>query len=161
MKNKKNIISIIIILLLIFFAILFLFSQKRSGFIKYDPDAQEGVLPGKSKEDVQNELNQVVSEGMFNISISPSINVNSKTMQGAIRIENIKENHYLMQVDIEENGKKIYSSDAVKPGEYIENAKFQKLPVGTYPATAIFTAIDKDTGMIEGTASAQITITVQ
>ncbi|MBR4039475.1 MAG: hypothetical protein IKJ11_05180 [Clostridia bacterium] len=166
-KKKKNktiwLILIIIILLLLLAAlgvVVYKVNQQRE-FERYvfDTEAIEGRIQTMTEEEIQEELNRVVDEGMFNISIASSIVFDPKTKQGQARIENIAANHYHMQVDIFLNDTQelIYSSKLLRPGyslEYIELDK--QLAPGEYEATAVFSAITQQELQLFGQAGAEI-----
>ena len=166
-KKKKNknrwliLIIIILLLLLIALGVIVYKVNERREFERYvfDTEAIEGRIQTMTEEEIQEELNRVVDEGMFNISIASSIVFDSKTKQGQARIENIAANHYHMQVDIFLNDTQelVYSSKLLRPGyalEYIELDK--QLPPGEYEATAIFSAITQKELQLFGQAGAEI-----
>lgn len=122
-----------------------------------------GRISRMSEAEVQEELDRVVDEGMFNISIASAIIVDPQTNEGTANIENIAANRYFMQVDIfrDDTGEKLYSSKLIKPGYSIATIQLEEtLEPGEYPATAIFSAITQDEMKLYGTAGAQITIYV-
>ena len=134
--------------------------RKDSIILNYDQSAIDGELPGKTEEEIQKELNAKVEEGMFNISINPEIRVDGSTDVGNARIENIKANHYLMQVDIKEGEKILYSSGNIRPGQYIDNIKMADMDSGEYDAQAVFTALDTESGEVVGRAGAVVKLYV-
>lgn len=139
-------------------------STVGGGLISFDESAQSGHLPGKSDEEIQAELNRIVEEGMFNISIASQIVFPDGTSEGAANIENVEANHYHMQVKIilDDTQETVYESGAIKPGQYLENITLlEDLAAGTYNATATFTALDQDSLEKVGQAAAKITITVE
>ncbi|MDO4539693.1 MAG: hypothetical protein Q4B48_01140 [Syntrophomonadaceae bacterium] len=128
------------------------FSSDNSGFADWP------------QEDIVAELNRVVEEGMFHISINPYITFAHGFAPGEMRIENISGNHYLMQVQIslDETGEAVYTTDVIEPGRYIESDSLDVLlPAGEYAATATFTALDSETQAPAGTAAAKITLAVK
>lgn len=134
------------------------------GIIQFDDSAQTGNLPGKSDEDIQRALNEIVEQGMFNISITSEAYFDRGSLEGKVRIENIPANLYYMKVVItlDETGEPLYESGAIKPGQYIESIKLKKsLEPGRYGATAVFTALDQKTYEEVGNAAAKITIIVE
>ena len=110
---------------------------------------------------IQEELNKVVEEGMFNISIASVVTVDENGADAMARIENIAANHHHMKVTITLDGETepIYESAGIAPGQYIEHVKLNRtLSAGTYSATALFTAYDMESLSQAGQAAAQITI---
>ena len=168
-KKKKllvmiliSLIAVMIVLLVIFVVIPAMKGDSAADF--FDPSAKEGVLSSKSNDEIQAELNKIVEEGMFNISIADTIVFQNSTQEGQARIENIKANPYHMRVEIiiDDTGQTVYQSGGLIPGSYIENIKLsQKLPAGTYPATALFSAYDQSDLSVVGQAAAKIKIVVE
>lgn len=140
-----------------------LISQNNKGYERYvfDTTAMEGRIQMMTEEEIQAELNRVVEEGMFNISIASAIIFENPKAQGQARIENIAANNYHMQVDIilDETGETIYSSKLIQPGYSVEYITLEKkLEPGEYEATAIFSAITQEELQVFGTAGAKITL---
>lgn len=95
-------------------------------------------MPGRSEKEIQEELNKVVEEGMFNISIASVVTVDENGADAMARIENIAANHHHMKVTITLDGETepIYESAGIAPGQYIEHVKLKRtLSAGTYSAT--------------------------
>lgn len=131
------------------------FGQHRSGLL--------GQLDGKSEEEIIAELNRVVEEGMFNISIANVVRLQTGNSEGEFNIENSPANRYLMQVDISlaDTGEVIYSSDIIEPNYHIKYAKLDTvLPAGTYNCVATFHALDPETEQEIGQAACAMTIIV-
>lgn len=127
----------------------------------FDPSAKTGILPGRSEEEIQEELNKVVAEGMFNISIASVVTVEKNSEEAMARIENIAANHHHMKVFITLDGEDepIYESAGLAPGQYLEYIKLKRpLPAGTYSATAMFTAYHTEDLSQAGQAAAKIII---
>lgn len=130
-----------------------------NGF--FDAGAIEGNLPTKTDQEIQDELNRIVEEGMFNISIAPTITFENSDSEGQARIENIEANRYHMKVTItlDDTGETVYESKGIKPGSYIENIKLSEtLSKGEYKATATFSAYKQGDLTEVGTAAASIMI---
>jgi len=51
-----------------------------------DPNATVGQYEGKSEAEIQAELDKVVQEGMFNISINPDIRMTSGRAEAELRV---------------------------------------------------------------------------
>lgn len=166
-ENKKKrgagfyvgivIAAIAIILALIFAAFMFMNSTQASN-----RGGASGQLEGKTPEEIQAELDKVVDEGMFNISIASYIEFADGTSEGEVKIENSPANRYLMQVDMTlEDGTVIYSSPVLEPNYHIQTAKLDTdLDAGSYQVTAVFHALDPDTEKEVGQAAAQVSVAV-
>lgn len=164
-KKKRALLLLLLLLLLLIVAVaLWLFLRPRAEDAFFDGAAIVGTLPGKTDAEIQAELNRIVEEGMFNISIAPVITFADGASEGQARIENISANHYHMKVVItlDDSGDTVYESGGIKPGEYIENIKLAKaLPKGEYSATATFSAYDTESLTEVGKAAARIAIVVE
>lgn len=162
-KRKRGILFWIILLLLLlciaaacFFA--FTMCQKPS-----ERDGVLGQLDGKSAAEMQAELDRVVDEGMFNISIASGVEFADGTSPGALRIENVPGNRYLMQVviNVADTGQQIYESGILDPNHHIQEDTLDvDLPAGTYECIAHFHALDPETEEEVGEAAAKMTIVV-
>lgn len=129
--------------------------SKRTGTL--------GQLEGKTDAEIQAELDRVVEEGMFNISIASVVEFPSGTEPGELRIENVPGNKYLMQVTIarQDNGEVIYESGILDPNYHIQSDTLTvDLDAGVYPCVATFTAMDPETEDEIGQAGANITVNV-
>ena len=130
----------------------------------FDKDAKEGFLPTLSEEEIQAELDRIVEEGMFNVSIGSLLEFKDANATAVANIENIPANRYYMSVDItlDDTGETVYSSKGIKPGQYIDEISLSKaLAPGEYPATARFTAYQPDTYEVEGHVAVKIYICVE
>lgn len=153
--------AVALIAALVVGAVLFMsstqpFERHKSGML--------GQLDGKSEEEIRAELDRVVEEGMFNISISRIVELPTGNSEGEFRIENSPANRYNMQVDIarSDTGETIYESDIIEPNYHIQYAKLDEaLPAGTYECIATFHALNPDTNEEVGQAACQMTIVVR
>lgn len=124
---------------------------------------KDGQAPYKSEQEVQEELDRKVEEGMLDISIAAKITFDNAKSEGIANIENVPGNRYDVKVRIEDqnNGELLYETPMMKPNQFIEKIKlYKELPAGTYPAIATFIAYDQTSGAEVGQAAAQITIEV-
>lgn len=163
-QKKKRMLLLLLLLLLMVGATLWFFLRPKAETAFFDGTAIVGTLPGKTDAEIQSELNQIVEEGMFNISIAPVISFADGESQGQARIENIQANHYHMKVTItrDDTGDIIYESGGIKPGEYIESITLaEALPKGEYNATATFLAYDTESLIEVGKAAAKVTIVIE
>lgn len=161
--NKRTILIVVgcIMAALAVWLLVWLFACNGSNL--FDSSARDGQAPYKTDEEIQAELNRVVEEGMFNISIASVIQFEDGQSNGTAYIENVPGNHYLMQVTItdDDSGDVLYESGVLKPNQFIENITLAKdLDAGTYSATATFKALDETTYDEVGQAAAKVTINV-
>lgn len=129
----------------------------------FDENAQEGQAPNKTPAELQAELNRIVEEGMFNISISSVIEFTSPDATGKAYIENVPGNPYDMKVEmtLADSGEVVYSSKGIAPGNYIEDIALEStLEPGMHEALATFTAFDRETHEEKGKAAAEVTLLV-
>ena len=122
-----------------------------------------GQLEGKTAEEIQAELDRVVDEGMFNISIAATVMMERGDAPAELRIENVPGNRYLMRVTIMRNdtGEQIYATDLIEPDHHIQrDALDVVLPAGSYECTALFEALDEASEEPVGQAAAIVTLNV-
>ena len=164
-QKKALYIALVLLLLCIIGVLVALLLRPEGGSARKnrDPNAAVGQYEGKTEEEIQAELDKIVDEGMFNISINSTVVMASGKDEAEVRIENIAANHHLMSVEItrDDNGAVLYTSGLIEPGYYIQKVPFDTvLPKGSYTATALFTAYDLDTEQPVGQAAAKIAIEV-
>lgn len=171
-KNKdRTLYAVLACMIIIIVILIILLLRSCPGGEKHivtdydrDPNASIGQLEGKTAEEIQAELNRIVQEGMFNISINATPVFPNGSAAGSLKIENIPANHYNMKVKItlDKTGEVIYQSGIIEPNHHIENAPLDvPLPKGTHAATATFTAYEPGTNAVMGHAAAKITILVE
>ncbi len=134
-----------------------------AGSFAYDPSSQAGQAPRKTPEEVQAELDRIVEEGMFNISIESVIEFPTPDGSGTAYIENVPGNRYDMQVSIvlDATETTLYESGIIAPGSYIESIQLSELlDPGEHGATATFTALDRETHEQAGQAAAKVRLVV-
>lgn len=122
-----------------------------------------GQLEGKTHEEIQAELDRIVEEGMFNISIASTVELPNGTSPADLRIENVPGNRYLMRVVItdDRSGQTLYTTDLIEPNHHIQQDTLDvDLDAGTYECTATFVAYDQQTEEEVGQAAAKMTIRV-
>ncbi len=151
--------AIAIILAILFLVFLFMGSTQASN-----RGGASGQLEGKTEQEIIDELNKKVQEGMFNISIASVVEFEDGTSEGEVKIENSPANSYLMQVDItlDDDGTVVYESPILEPNHHIQTAPLSvDLDKGTYNATAVFHALDPVSEEELGQAAAKIVIAVE
>lgn len=172
-KKKKWLLLLLLLLLLILGGVSGFFvwknMQPKSQF-ELDRNALEGFLPGKSKRDIEKELNRIIEKGRFNVSMNPTPIVKDKKIN--VAIENVPANNYYMQVEVyiyqdKEDPDKtelIYKSGMIKQGYYIEEGDIQKgvsVKTGTYDGIAIFHAFNPETTEEIGSTAMTLQVTVE
>ncbi len=169
-KNQKKLLLAVLVCMVVMIVLIIILLLRTcncgdgSETLNRDPNASIGQLETKTPEEIQAELDRIVEEGMFNISINPTPVFPDGSSEGNLRIENIPANHYLMSVKItlDDTGEVIYQSGLIEPNHHIENAKLIiPLEKGVYAATAVFTAHDAETEAQKGTAAAKINVIIE
>ena len=164
--NKILVIVIVILSVAIVIAGIFLMKQyellsKPNGDL--EPNAVVGVMPGKTEEQIKDELNQKVSEKMIAFSINSNPYFESGTSEGTILFENpdTNEKYIKLEIYLDEEEKIIYKTGLMAPGSYVATGTLlQDLDPGEYDCTAYIHAYNLvDNGYI-GKAAAGITVTV-
>jgi hypothetical protein len=170
-RRRKELFRIIVIILLVIIIILLLRQCGGCGTDESEDDdlppavaAVLGQMPSKSDEEIQAELDRLIEEGMFHISINTSPIFDDGASEGNLEIENVPNNLYAMLVTItlDDTGEVVYNSGLIYPNYYIQYDKLSvNLAKGEYPATAVFSAYDTETQEHIGDAAGQITIVVK
>ena len=158
---------LVVVLMIVLIALLLL---QRCSADRQEPDRLEesvkaslGQLDGKSEEEIQEELNRVIEEGMFHIAINTQPVFTDGTAEGNLEIENVPNNRYAMAVQIvkKDDGEELYNSGLIRPNYHIQRDALEvDLDAGTYPATAVFHAYDLESGEEIGSAACEMVITV-
>lgn len=165
-RRKKTLIWIIIILIILSVGSCSLYgflNEPPKSRLDRDADALAGFLPGKTQEEIDKELNRIVAEGQFNVSINPQIRMKTGSSPANVSIENVQANKYLMKVKIslQETNEVIYTSGLISPGYYVKEAKFNRsLPKGVYYGVATFYAHDPETEEEIGSTAVTLEIKV-
>lgn len=132
--------------------------------IQMDENAQEGGLTLKSKEEIQEELNRKVEEGMINISMNTSPVFEDGKAKGDLMIVNSERNNHpqVVYIVLKDTQEEIYRSGAIPVGSKIEYAPLDvDLAPGVYDCVAYFNNVDVESGTYLGTAGAEIQLTVR
>ena len=157
--RARWVIAILLVLCLVVALLFLLFDckgpSKRAGI--------SGSLAGKTPEEIQAELDRIVDDGMFSISIASVVQMASGTSPAELRIENVPGNRYLMRVVItrDDTEEQLYETDLIEPNFHIQQDTLDVvLPAGSYPCTATFYAYDMATEEQAGQAAARMTVNV-
>lgn len=163
--GKKGIILAGVVVVAAVCAAVWLFSGQTEGKegLQLDENATIGILPGVDLEQRRAELQEQLDEGMIAFSVNTSPVFESGRAEGNLMLENPENNAKLLIAEIymDETNELIYSSRAIPPGSYIENAMLDKvLDPGEYPATVFFKAYRESDETYIGQSGAAINITV-
>ena len=163
-KGKKRWLLLILLLCLCAGAWLFIASCKDDDErLARERDAQEGYLPGMTRDEIQKMMDDKVAEGSVQININSELVFENGRSKGLVRIVNTKNNHYLMVVEMErkDTGERIYQSGAMEPGNYLEKDKLDvDLPKGDYPVRIRFKNYDPKSEEYIGEAVAESVVHV-
>ncbi len=163
-KKRSIFRAVIIVLMIIIIILLFCMQQCGSSdalSLEESIKAELGQLDGKTEEEILEELNRVVEEGMFHISINPDPVFADGTSEGNLEIENIPNNLYGMVViiNLTETEEEVYNSGLIYPNYHIQRDSLSvELEAGAYDAIATFVAYDLDSFEEIGRVSSEITI---
>lgn len=155
--KRERILNIVLILLLVLAIILviwllFFRNNNHNQDGQVDNQAVIGQLDGKSKEEIQKELDRKVKESSLVVSINTKVVMQNGKSKANIKIENVPNNHYSFKVKIllKNSGSVIYESGYIKPNYHIQSSYLKKdLSKGTHKAVAIFYAYSlKDNKLI-------------
>lgn len=127
----------------------------------FDKFAEDGSLEGKSPVEIQSILNNIVEEGMFNVSINARPVFQDGKSKGSIGMENVPQNRYYARIILtkDDDGTVLYESQGIKPGQYIDKISLSTdLDAGEYPCTVLFIITDPET--LEDIGQVQVSITV-
>ena len=103
----------------------------------YDPAAVTGQYH-------ENGYSDKIDTGSLFPLINKEIQVSS-TGEAEIGFENVAANPYDLQLVLLQNGKEVFSSGVIRPGQYVEKATITPAPAaGTYTVNARFIAYDQD-----------------
>lgn len=171
-KRRKGLVALVVVLIAVVAGLLgyiFLYkpqadAQAARQELQAEKNAEMGIIPGMSDEDIEARLNQKVAEGMLNVACNPNPTFPDGTSEGNLRIENIPGNKYAVMVEVirDDNGEAVYTSGLIDPGYFVENVTLDvPLAKGEYPALAKFTAYDPETKEEVGSAGVRVKIIVQ
>lgn len=138
-------------------------APKQTNVLEAALRAELGQLEGKPQSEIQAELNRVIADGMFHISINTNPVFSTGNADGSLQIENVPNNRYGMVVELyrKDTGEKIYHSGLIAPNYHIQRDVLSaELAAGKYEATAVFQAYTLDTAELVGTAGCEIVISV-
>ena len=152
-RLQRKTILLLSLLILLLAGIGACYYQYSRGELERETEAELGILPGMSEQEMQDRLNRRVAESRLNVSINTEPVFEDGKSPGNIRIENIPGNHYSFTVtltvtDASENegakdyiGQTVMSTGLIAPNSYVSEKNLDvNLPRGQYVCTATFKA---------------------
>lgn len=163
-RVRRIVIVLVLIMVLLWCVAALLRCTSNDVTDFFDANAKIGQAPYKTEDEIQAELDRIIEEGMFNISIASTVQLEDGASEAELRIENVPNNPYLMKVELnrDDTGETVYTSGMIEPNHHIQKAKLDvDLDAGEYPCTAVFYAYDKQSEELVGQAAAKLTVLVQ
>lgn len=162
-KGRKNILPVLtgLGILIVFVLLVLAFIGNRKGMIPYDDQAEAMAEEALSKETLRQELQDQANGSYFRVVMNTApVSEDGQSADWCIR--NAETNSYDMQVVVTlEDGTKIYQSEILAPGEESLTGELeQTLEAGSYPATGVAHALNRETGEIIGEVTVDLTLTV-
>ena len=161
-RRRKRVLPIIITVLAVAAAAAAAVAAiSMSGQLQEDRNAKKLSEEVLSREELRAELQRQADGSNFRVKLNTApVSEDGKTAD--LCVVNSVSNNYDMQVVITtEDGTEVYQSDLLAPGDEVLMAElgsqFQK---GTYPATAVAYALDRESGERLGEVTVDITLTV-
>lgn len=163
-KGRKNILPVLtgLGILIVFVLLVLAFIGNRKGMVPYDDQAEEALpMEALSKEKLRQEL-QDQANGSYFRAVMNTAPVSEDGQSADWCIRNAESNSYDMQVVVTlEDGTKIYQSEILAPGEECLTGELaQTLEAGSYPATGVAHALNRETGETIGEVTVDLTLTV-
>lgn len=145
-KKKKSIVIAVVCIIIAICAVGGAYYLGTNQSYQSDPGVSVQSYDGMTDEEIQKELNRKTEESRMTLSVSP----NPILKDGKVRVNliNDKDNKFSQSFILEQNGKTIYESGLVKPGETLEWAEAKDAKTGE--ATITIQAHDKDSGRKTG-----------
>ncbi len=167
-RRLAALLAALVLLLILVAALVWKGAQKEDP--RMEPNATVGMMPGKTAEQIEEELNRQIGESMiaFVINGAPTF----RNGEGDIWFENPSSNNKYTRVELylDEGDpyagtlggdRLLYKSGLLKPGSYVESIRLKKeLPAGSYSCTARIFAykLDGETYLGEVQAGVQLTM---
>ena len=186
-KSKKKWLLLLLLLLIVLgfggcYAYRYFTMEAPLNAMQKELDAEIGIMPGMTDDEIQDRLNRHVEEGRFNVSMNGTPTFKNGTAKGNVNIENIPGNRYALTVTITVMnvdtvnfpaaapyvGQDVLKTGLMEPGTYLSDKQLDvDLPAGVYDCIARFTAYtaEKNANGGEqkevGASQMQIVLTVQ
>lgn len=106
---------------------------------------------GKSRAELQAELDQEVQDNMMTVSVLPSPRLSSSGLL-EVGFENDAENKFSQRFTLTQDGVEIYRSDPLEPGKRIDSVRLKDVATGK--AMVEVQAVDQESGADHGSPTA-------
>lgn len=165
-KGWKRYRPLLIVLLLLVAAIiaLLVWQANRNPYSqRLEPNAVVGMMPGKTDEQIQEELNRQVDEKTIAFTINATPSFAGADAKGDILFENPESNNKLVRLEIirDDTGETIYSTGLMRAGTYVaEDALDVRVAPGAYACTAFVYGYRSEDETYIGKVAAGVKVTV-
>lgn len=167
-RQKRLYLALTLAVLLLLTAAVFWKGDKPQYSDKMEPNAVNGVMPGKSEQQLQEELNQTAMEKQVAVTLNSEIVFPGPGESGSILFENSAVNtDKLLRLELylgeDDGGTLIYQTGYLRPGSYVPSAKLNvTLEPGAYRCTAyIYVNRESDEAYLGRLSVGNIVVTVQ
>lgn len=165
-SKKKTVIIVLLVVLVVLLAAAAVVAllAKPAYSERLEPNAVVGSMPGKTREQIEAELTQKVSEKEVAFAINAQPVFADGQAKGNILFENPTSNNKLTRVEItrDDTGELLYKSGLLEPGSYVPEAKLLiDLDPGTYTCTATIFAYKQEDESFIGKVAAGLSLTVE
>ena len=164
-KGKRAALTALVLLLLIGLAVggYFLWKGTQKGDL-LEPNATIGIMPGKTDQEIIDELNRTVDEKSIAFSINSQPTAEDGKSEVNWMFENPQSNEKYTKLEVfrDDTGELIYETKLIQNGSYVESAKLNtELPAGSYACTAYIHGYRLSDQSYLGQVAAGITLVIQ
>ena len=163
--KKRNVIIIVCVVLVLALAggLLWWFIGRPAFNDQLEPNAVVGTMPGKTDEQIEEELNRKVDEKTIAFVLNSEPVYADGRAKGTIMFENPASNGKRTRLELyrDDTNELIYKTGLLDPGSYVPEAKLDKfLEKGNYDCTAYIYAYKLNTEEYLGKVAAGVTVHV-
>ena len=161
-KSKRHRFFVLACMVLILIAVFVLaggFLGKGTPGLQPDPNVKIGSLTGAGAD-----LDKIAEEAQVSFSINAEPEFETGSAPGNLTIENleINNNRFTVTINLVEDGREVYRSGYLDPGQYIDYASLHAvLPQGDYPAVATIETYRLSDGTPIGRVGAELVLHVK
>lgn len=164
-RKKKGWVILLILLLLAALAAGGYFTWRQLNKKEViEPNATIGIMPGKTDQEIIDELNRKVDERSIALTINPAPVAENGASDVNWMYENPQSNEKYTKLEVyrDDTGELIYETGMMVNGSYVEAAPLKvDLPAGTYACTAYVHGYRLSDQTYLGKVAAGLTLTIQ